>query len=434
MRGARSRLVFTLASATVLSGATMGVAQAQTPPPPPPPAATAPAPAPTAVEPPPSVPPPPPPMPPSPPPPEPPPPPPPPPEPAPVALPALTPLNMGFGIRTGLRLQDPDQPKKMDEVHFDGGYSNVVEARFNGDVTKEFAWTANFNANLMGNNLALSPNLGLMDLIAQYNPAKEFHIWGGRLLVPSDRSNFTGPFFMSPWNYPGFYVGGAPLGPKDGANGRDQGVTFWGNAIDDKLKYYVGAYGLDQGGPSSTQPPNANAYYSTRVSYSLQGSEPGYFGSSTYYGAKSVVTIGLGGQYQKDGSVTGKSDFGLFMADILAEEAVTGAGTFTFEGQFYKYSDNYAFASVGGAPVIAPKEAFYLLLSYLTPDPVGIGKIQPLVRLQQTADPGWTIFDGALSYVIKDYGARLVATYEHIDTGSGHPVSNSIQLGFQLQK
>jgi len=210
-----------------------------------------------------------------------------------------------------------------------------------------------------------------------------------------------------------------------------------GNAVDDKLKYYVGAYGLDQGGPNTTaQSPTANAYYSARVSYSLQGAEPGYFGSSTYYGAKNVVTIGLGGQYQKDGA-SATSDFGLFMADILAEENVTGAGTFTFEGQFYKYSNDvsfYGLAGPTGAPVFTPKEAFYLLFSYLTPEPVGIGKIQPLIRIQQTADPGWTIFDGALSYVIKDYGARIVATYEHIDTGGLGPISNSIQLGFQLQK
>jgi hypothetical protein len=359
-----------------------------------------------------------------------------------VAIPALTPLNIGFGIRTGMRLQDPAKPKNMTELHFDGvlggGYSNVVEARFGGDVTKEFAWTTNFNANLMGNNLALSPNLGLMDLIAQYNPLKEFHIWGGRLLVPSDRSNFTGPFFMSPWNYPGFYLRGAgPLGPRDGPNGRDQGVTFWGNALDDKFKYYAGAFGLDQGGPNSTaQSATANAYYSARVSYSLQGAEPGYFGSSTYYGAKNVVTIGLSGQYQKDGA-SPSSDYGLFMADVLAEENVTGVGTFDFEGQFYKYSNDvpfYGLTGPTGAPVFFPKEAFYLLASYLTPEDIGMGKIQPLVRIQQTGDPGWTNFDFAVAYVIKSYAARLVTTYEHIDTKGLQPTANSLQFGFQLQK
>jgi len=109
------------------------------------------------------------------------------------------------------------------------------------------------------------------------------------------RQNFTGPFFMSPWNYPGFYFRGAgPLGPKDWANGRDVGMTVWGNALEAKFKYYAGVYGLDQGLPNSSQPPGANPYYSARVSYTFQGSEPGYFGSSTYYGGKEVFTVGAG--------------------------------------------------------------------------------------------------------------------------------------------
>ena len=356
--------------------------------------------------------------------------------PPPPPPPEVNRLNTSFGVRTALRLQDPYKPQNMNEVHFDQGYSNVVEARFWGDVTKEFGWRASFNANLTNSNTlgGTAPSLAIMDLIAQFNPMKEFHIWAGRLLVPSDRSNFSGPFFMSPWNYPGFYLNGAPpLGPKDGPTGRDQGVTFWGNALEDKLKYFAGAYGLDQGDLGSIQPATANPYYSARVSYSLQGSEPGYFGQSTNYGGDSFVTIGLGGQYQKDGA-SSTSDYGLFMADVVAEENLTNTGTFTFEGQFYKFSDNAPFAGTAAAPISAPKEAGYVLLSYLTPNNIGVGKLQPLVRLQATADPGWTIFDGALAYVFQQYWGKIVLTYQHIDTGGLGPQSNSLQLGFQMQK
>jgi hypothetical protein len=365
-------------------------------------------------------------------------------------------MNIGFGLRGGLRMQDPNKPQNMNEVHFDTAYTNVAEARFNGDITKNVGWTANFNAYLMGSTLAPAGAVGVEDLIVRLKAADEFNIWAGRLLVPSDRSNFTGPFFMSPWNYPGFYFGGPPLGPKDGPNGRDQGVTVWGNALDAKLKYYAGAYGLDQGGPTSTQSPTANAYYSARLSYSLQGSEPGYFGSSTYYGAKNVVTLGAAVQSQKDGSVdrtSGKTtDTFLFMADILAEETIAGTGTFDFEGQFYKFNDGYAFGPkrADGSTIFAPGGAFYVLVSYLTPQPIGIGKLQPLVRVQSTFSPAdktpamggaaavsgspWTIVDAGLAYVIKDYGARIVATYEHIDTGNDGGQSNAIQLGVQVQE
>jgi hypothetical protein len=343
------------------------------------------------------------------------------------------------------------KPQNVNEVHLDTAYANVAEARFNGDVTKNFAWTADFNVSVIGGTLSPTGSVGIEDLILRYKAADEFQIWAGRLLVPSDRSNFCGPFFMSPWNYPGFYFNGPPLGPKDNANGRDQGITVWGNALDAKLKYYAGVYGLDQGFPvsSAAKSPTANAYYSGRISYSLQGSEPGYFGSSVYYGAKNVVTVGVGAQYQKDGSINtnptpgGKltTDTALFMADIMAEENVPGTGTFNFEGQFYKFNDGYAFGPThaDGSLIMAPGAAFYALVSYLTPEPIGIGKLQPLVRVQQTMSPAaggssWTIIDGALAYVIKDYSARIVATVEHIDTGSDGGQGNSVQLGIQLQE
>jgi hypothetical protein len=224
--------------------------------------------------------------------------------------------------------------------------------------------------------------------------------------------------------------------PKTGPTGRDQGATIWGNALDAKLKYYAGAYGIDQGSPVSTNSPFANPYYSGRISYSLQGSEPGYFGSSTYYGATSVATIGIGGQYQKNGYSVGQ-DMGTFMADAMVEEA-TSSGTFTGIAQYYHFSQE----TVGGAPVGSPvSDAYFIMLAYLTPNPVfGPGKLQPMVRLQQTVNPGWLMFDASLAYVFKDYSGRVVLTYQHGDTGTsstsnpnGMGDSNALQLGLQLQ-
>ena len=113
----------------------------------------------------------------------------------------------------------------------------------------------------------------------------------------------------------------------------------------------------------------------------------------------------------------------------------------TFEGQFYAFNKGLPFSSFGDptnpTPIFNPREAFYAVFSYLTPENVGVGKFQPLIRWQQTIDPEWTIIDGALAYVMKEYDARLVLTYEHIDTGStGGPnrYQNSLQFGVQLQK
>ena len=48
-----------------------------------------------------------------------------------------------------------------------------------------------------------------MDAIISFDPMDEFHVWAGHLLVPVDRANASGPFFMIPWNYPGFLTVGA---------------------------------------------------------------------------------------------------------------------------------------------------------------------------------------------------------------------------------
>ena len=72
----------------------------------------------------------------------------------------------------------------------------------------------------------------------------EFHIWSGQLLTPVDRTNFSGPFFISPWTYPGVMSVGpttvvvTPNG--EDVAGRDVGSVFWGDIQKGTFKYYLG--------------------------------------------------------------------------------------------------------------------------------------------------------------------------------------------------
>jgi hypothetical protein len=346
--------------------------------------------------------------------------------------------TIGLGVRLGLMLQDPKDPRSLRELHLDNSY-NAVDVRFKGEVTESLGWNASFNADLNSAQMAAKSSLGVMDLLARFRASSEFNIWLGRLVVPADRSNLSGPFYIIPWNFPGFYHPGQPrVGSKHGPSSRDVGVTAWGSAFGDKLKYYAGVYGIDVATPK--------AYYSGRLSYSFQGTEPGYYGPSTFYGKRRLVTLGVGGQYQRKGSIdtsaaaaTGaRRDTLLLMADLLVEEPVADVGTFTFEAQGYAFNSGYAFGSrtlpdgAGTAPLFAPRKAFYLLVSYLTPRSLGVGKLQPLVRWQQTQRPAWRIVDAAMAYIIKDSSARVVLTARRIDRG-GDSAANSIQLGVQLQ-
>ena len=334
-----------------------------------------------------------------------------------------TPIKTVFGLRVGGRIQGSGDPSKLNDISLDTLY---LEARFSGALNKYFAWQANFNGN--AKPAATSGPASIMDLIVKADADDAFHVWAGRLLVPSDRSNFSGPFFISPWNYPGVYSVGAAggfIGPKTGATGSDDGAVVWGQFVGGKAKYFLGAFNLD----NVKQSP----LYSGRVNIALLGAEPGFWGSSTYYGDKDVVAIGGGYQYQKSGSGTidpatlnGNVNLNIVMGDLLAEKNVPGVGTISLEGTYYHF-DN-------GQPA---KQAFYLLASFLTADYIGVGKLQPLVRWQQTSPQAggtrWTMLDAFLTYVIYGYNLKLTGGYQRTDLGNS-VVGNAIQVGFQMQE
>jgi hypothetical protein len=332
------------------------------------------------------------------------------------------PIATNFGLRASGRIQGASDPKKMNDISLDTLY---LEARFRGTVDKYFGWQANFNGNAKPADS--SGPASIMDMILKVDVDDAFHIWAGRLLVPSDRSNFSGPFFMSPWNYPGVYSVGPIfhfIGPKTGANGRDDGVVVWGQFLGGKAKYFLGAFNLD----NVQQSP----LYSGRINIALLGEEPGFWGSSTYYGDKDVVAVGGGYQYQKDGSnviapaVNGDTNLNIVMGDLLAEKNLPGVGTFSLEGTYYHFDK--------GEPA---KQAFYVLASFLTADYLGVGKLQPLVRWQQTSPQSggakMTMLDACVTYLIHPYDLKLVAGYQRTDVGNS-AVGNAIQIGFQIQE
>jgi hypothetical protein len=219
---------------------------------------------------------------------------------------------------------------------------------------------------------------------------------------------------MSPWNYPGFYPGlAAPVGPKQGPYGRNNGVTAWGQFMGGKAKYYIGAYDLDDS--------RVKRFYSGRVNLAILGTEPGFYHSSTYYGAQDILAIGGGFQYQTDGFAPG-ANLSIFNADLLFEKNLGGGGVVTFEGAYHHSSDGNTF-----------KNAYYLLGSWLTPEKLGIGKLQPLIRFQQTTDVDRWMLDTFVTYVVDDYFTRIALGFQHADVGVA-PNANMIQIGVQLQR
>jgi hypothetical protein len=197
------------------------------------------------------------------------------------------------------------------------------------------------------------------------------------------------------------------------------------------FKYYASAFDLWN--------PALKPLWSGRLNLSLINPEPGYYHSSTYYG-KDILAIGVGVQAQKDGSqftpmgamAPMVDDYQLFNADVLFEKNLDTAGVLDLEGAFYKYFGDYE-----------PFDFSYLLLaSWLTPEPVGPGKIQPLVRFQQgkvsdlIGDGSDTSVEIQVGYVIAEYAARLALGYQFTST-TAEPddvKAHAIYLGAQILK
>jgi hypothetical protein len=338
------------------------------------------------------------------------------------------PLSAAAWGRIANTIQGRD-PEKLNDV------SQAVEVNLllGGKVHTHVGWQANFVAtygprqeigadgmptgNVTGDH---SGDAAILDLIGQFEIVPELNLWVGRMLVPSDRSNFSGAWFMAPWSYPGAYRAFAgPAGPRQGPFGRNDGVTAWGSVDDGRVKYYAGAYDLFD--------PSQSPLFSSRINVALLDKEPGFYNSSSYYG-KNMLTVGAAAQYKRDGSVGAMpaDDYLGVNADVLYERTLGNGGVLDVEGAFYLFTGDNELLD----------NHFFALASYVVPTVVGIGRFQPLVRFQgaSPADGGdlWRIVDAQVGYIIAPYAARVAVVYQRSDVADR--AGNAVILGVQLQK
>jgi hypothetical protein len=335
----------------------------------------------------------------------------------------LPPISVGAWSRVGARIQGADQ-SKLNDVGLDTAY---VELHAGGKIHKNVGVTLNLNGNF--NSFAPGGgNIGIMDAIISFDPIDELHIWGGHLLVPVDRANASGPFFMIPWNYPGF-LGPVAGAPKEGPYGRDNGMVVWGDINGGQITYLAGVF--DQGN-ALTQSP----LFSGRLRLALLDKEPGFWGNASYFGEKDLLSIGVGGQYQKNGSSIGptQKDWFDINVDVLFEKKLGGGAFATLEGAYYHFNVLDSVAGTGTMPpIFNVSDSIYVLAAYATP-PVGPGSFQPMARFQWMKMKGtgfdnpWNI-DAGVNYLIKGPALRLMGTYSHIDFGA--TTANAVQLGVQ---
>jgi hypothetical protein len=336
----------------------------------------------------------------------------------------LPPIDVGAWTRVGGIFQSGNDLKKLNDWHMDNAY---VELHAGGKIHKNVSVTLNLNSNMLtfADPTAATPPgqvgsvVAIEDAIISFDFLDEIHLWGGHLLVPVDRANASGPFFMIPWNYPGFFAGVSA--PKEGPAGRNNGAVIWGDIAGGRLTYLAGVFDNANIGSSPL--------YSGRVRLALLDPEPGFWGNGSYFGDKDMLSIGVGGQFQKHGSATmtgGDKDYAEVNADVLLEKKIPGGSWITAEGAYYHFN-----VLNGGV-----SDSLYVLGAFAT-GTLGVGNLQPMVRFQwekvkgNTSTNPWNL-DAALSYLIKGPALRVIATYSHTKFGIGTDLSaNSIQLGAQ---
>lgn len=369
-------------------------------------------------------------------------------------------VTVGAGLRAGIRIQNQNTPTedgdltKLNDQFLD---ELNAELRVSGKVTDIIGWTANLTVDgrtrAQANGGPIAFQAQALDLIGQLDFMDELHVWLGRMLTPTDRSNFSGAWFMAPWNYSGVLEG--YYGPRGTEEvGREVGGTVWGDIGKGKFKYYAMVGDLDNnvgpGGGFQGQSP----LFALRAQYAVIGAEPGFYGSSTYYGGQDIVAIGAAFQYQKDFALAGGSDaMGAplpdvadnhvgFNADVLAEFK-TGAGTPGIEAAYYHQTGDTRLLD----------DFFYVVPGFTTTEVLPYnGKLNATVRFQfVTAGKDtdikksvWAV-EPSVAYLFKDYFAKLQLTYTFLKANykddeaaaaanKADQKQQFIQLGFQIQQ
>lgn len=339
---------------------------------------------------------------------------------------------------------------------FISSYSSVEDAAANGnDRSNDFSLNSarlylsgSFNKYIKGMlNTERSGggegNIEVIDANVQFQLTPEIAIWAGRFLSPSDRANMAGPYYSSGGGG-GYWANiSSRYGWNGGVIGRDEGVAFVGSFLEDKLAVSFGAFegdnifrfsGVGAQKENSTAAQTLGAddklMYAGRVQVAFWDSEPGYYGTGNYFGAKDILTVGIAGRQKTDGAIStvAVGDYTSYSIDFLMEKKNVGPGTFSLEAAYYDYDTDKVFLAEEG-------DAYYVGAGYLFDTPVGWGKFMPFVRHQEfDADNNIKTqrTDVGVNYVIEPYNALISAEYQKTDV-TGRSDTDAFLVSLQMQ-
>jgi hypothetical protein len=319
----------------------------------------------------------------------------------------LGPVTVGAGLRTDYSHNEPDHANSTDTFSLDD-----IRLYVNGSVTKQIKFM--FNTDYSSGTNALN----VLDAVARIEISPAFNIWAGRFLEPSDRANLYGPFYAHNWSV---YQDGIQNGQPSVFQGRDNGVAYWGD-FGKKAKVKISAGAFD----GKSADGNPDVIGAARIQIDFWDAESGYYLNGTYYGDKNLLAIGGSTQVQ-----SGKTASDI---DFLLEKKLPNNGAFSIEAEYANYN------GLGGyLPGAAKSQGAYGLASYLFPKAVGVGKFEILGKFAKAEShgsrPSFTqkTTEVDLSYVIKQFNARVVTFYQDLRYNRVTPDTWKLGLGLQIQ-
>ena len=326
-------------------------------------------------------------------------------------------LTVGAGIQGSYQHTDPTGSPSLDQFELDH-----LRLYFSGDITKYISAMVNTDYSSSGDVM------NVLDAVGEFHTSPKFNIWFGRFLPPSDRDNFTGPFYANMFS---IYHDGIQDGYPFVYQGRDNGIAYWGDFKTSvaQVKFSAGAF---DGGSAGGDGGDTDIIWATRLQLDFWDPENGYYLNSTYYGDKNLLAIAGATEIQSGKTAT--------TADFLMERKVPTGGAFTIESEYSRYNrlggynGNYL-RSEGG----------YGLASFLFPKEVGIGKVEALGKFAEAeftagigpahTNPSYRqkTTDVEIGYIMKQFDARLFAYGMNVSFNGVMKNYWDAGLGLQLQ-
>ena len=337
-------------------------------------------------------------------------------------------FSIGLGFRSSFAVTEDGAPNGSDPS---SGVSFThmrlyTAAKVHENVTLEFNTERSIGTNGFDND----HRIRVLDAVAKFS-FKGFDLWAGRFLPPSDRSNLDGPFYLNSYDFPIVQAYPSIFA------GRDNGVAIMKEYAGGKFKWSYGLFEGRAAGNNTNSDASDNLLHAARVTLNLWDPEPGYYTTSSYYGAKDVLAVAFVYQHEADGAGTPTTvgDFTGWNVDVLMEKKLQNGGVVNLEGAYYDYDlDDKTDAS------LTQGEGYLLLGSYLIPKQIGWGKVQPYVRYQHFARDNLTgdggnrrRAEGGFNYIIDGQNAKISVLYFSDRDGSNADPKNTFRIGLQFQ-